>query len=268
MSIPRFLAIVLGYFTLSALTLFPASAQETTPNFTRTMCVKLKTSDPIAYERMVTDVIDKVGPVGLRKGMFSAIILARAVYPGGRDGMCDYIVVWNYAGPPPEMTAQRSEALFQEAGVGSFGGFMQKLGAVSEIIRADLWQIVAAAGTSQKGDYFRLNRMKIKPGMDAKWTDLETKSWAPVMAARVADGELRGWVSYRHILPSGNEQPYSAATVDVFPSWDKMWRQKPISGYVAKAHPDMNTQSFMSKTNEAREMALIEAYQIVTIHRK
>ena len=267
MIISRIPAIVAGFSSLCAFTVVPAFAQQTTPNFTRTLCVKLKTSDIIGYERLVTEIIDKVGPVGLRKGSFAGITLSRAVYPGGRDGMCDYLVSWNYKGFPPEVTPQASEALFQEAGVGSFSAFMQKLAAVSDVVRADLWATVARAGTVQKGDYFRLNRMKIKPGMAAAWRDLETKSWGPVMEARVADGELRGWFSYSHVLPAGSEQPYSAATVDVFPSWDKMWTQKPIAGYVAKAHPKMTSEAFNTKTNEAREMALIEAYQVITTHR-
>jgi hypothetical protein len=254
---------------LCLLTVPPAAAQpQNPPSFTRTVCLKVTDANTPVMERLLTEANAKVGLVGLQKGFYNSVTVSRAVYPQGAAASCNYIVSWNYAGLPPEITKKMSDDMFQAAGMGTWDAFLGKLSAASELVRTDLWSVIARAGTMRTGDYFRLNWMRVKPGKAAEWGELETKQWAPVMEARVADGELRGWVSYNHVLPAGADQTFNAATVDVFPSWDKMWRQKGLGGYVAKVHPGLNAALFNSRTNDAREMARVEVYQVVSTQRK
>jgi hypothetical protein len=230
--------------------------------------LKVTAQQARAFEELVINGIDKSAPVALEKGMYAGITLARSVYPSGEDASCNYIVSWNYAGLPPELTPESLESLFQAAGLGSYGAFMQKLSTMSRLMHQDLWATVARAGTIQKGDYFRLNRMKVKPENQQALAELERKRWKPVMDARVASGDLRGWSSYDHVLPAGTEDPYNAATVDIFPSWDGMWRQGSLRAVVEKIHPDMRYDDFIKMTDATRDLARAELYQVVTTHRK
>ena len=118
--------------------------------------------------------------------------------------------------------------------------------------------VPSAAGV---GDYIAINRMKVHDS--EAWNELETKIWKPIQEARVKDGQLRAWSSYELILPSGTGQPYSALTADVFPSWDAMWKQKPLDGYVNKAHPHMSQQEFGEKTSKARDLVSREVFKVI-----
>ena len=247
----------------------PAAAQQPAPSVVRTACVKVPANNTAAFESLAVDVMTKVSPVAIKKNLNAGVTLSRLVIPAGSEADCDYIVGWGYEGPPPEPTPEANEALFQEAGLGSYSAFLKKLDAVSELVRMEIWSITARAGTpAQKGDYFRLNQMRIKPGQQSGWNDVETKLWKPVMEARAADGELRGWATYSRVVPAGTDMPYQAITVDVFPSWDKMWRQKPIGDFVKKAHPGMQLDDFLAKTDASRDLIHSDLFQVVFANHK
>jgi hypothetical protein len=96
-----------------------------------------------------------------------------------------------------------------------------------------------------------------------EWSEFETKIWKPIQEARIKDGQMRAWGSYLRLIPSGSGQPYSALTADIFPSWDTMWKQKPLVGYVKQAHPNMSDQEFSVKTTRARDLVSREIFKII-----
>jgi hypothetical protein len=111
------------------------------------------------------------------------------------------------------------------------------------------------------GGYFHVNRIKIK-NMQA-WLKLENEIWKPIQEARVAEGQLTAWASYTLVPPSGSAQQFDAATVDAFPSGEAQGTQKPLSGYVQKAHPDMTSAQFSDASSAARDLLLREVCKVV-----
>ena len=95
------------------------------------------------------------------------------------------------------------------------------------------------------------------------WSDLEATIWKPIQEARMKDGQLRAWAAYLRLIPSGSREPYSALTVDIFPSWDVMWKQKALEPYVKQAHPNMTDQEFAEKTSKARDLVSREIFKII-----
>lgn len=260
-------ALVAGAALSCTTMLTPAAAQQPTQSFVRTGCIKVQAQNVPAFEKLVVDTMSKTGPVAIKKNLNAGVSLLRLVLPAGSAANCDYLAVWQYDGIPPESTTEASDALFKEAGLGSYSAFLTKLYAVSEVVGMEFWSVSNQAGTSpQQGDYLQVNLMRIEPGQEGAWSELEGKLWKPVMDARAADGELRGWATYNRVMPTGTDLPYQGVTVDAFPSWDKMWRQKPLTDFVAKVHPGVQWEEMSEKTGTSREQISAELYQVVFTH--
>lgn len=250
-------------FTFSAalfagLTIQLAPAQDQ-PIYLRSICTKAEPGKGPEIEELLGKNAIKVAQYNISQGRLARFVVLRNTYPAGSSAECDYISSFFYNGPPPESN-QPAEWAAAKVGM-TYEAFLAKLRSLSHTVRVEIYVARARVGSSQVGDYVAINRMKVHDF--AAWSELETKIWKPLQEARVKDGQLRAWSSYSRVLPSGDAQPYHAMTADIFPSWDVMWKQKPLGGYIKQAVPDMSREEFNSKTSKARDLVSKELFKIV-----
>jgi hypothetical protein len=169
---------------------------------------------------------------------------------------------FTYPGFPPELTPEGTAKNLKAAGVTMpYETYAARSRALAKVVATRIFLLRANAGTIPAGAYFHVNRIKVK---DAQaWLKLEAELWKPVQEARIADGQLAGWASYTLVFPGGSAQPFNAATVDAFPSWDAQGNQKPLSDYVKKVHPNMSAAQFNEAGAAARDLLVREVYKVV-----
>jgi len=60
--------------------------------------------------------------------------------------------------------------------------------------------------------YALVDFMKVKPGNEAKYVDMEKNVWKPMHQERIKKGLITGWILYR-VLYTGSSDPYNYVTI-------------------------------------------------------
>jgi hypothetical protein len=245
---------------LAGLLLQPVFAQDESV-YLRSICTKVQAGKGPELEDLLSKNALKASEYNISQGKLARYVVLRNAYPAGSSAQCDYLSSFLYRGAPPETTPEITSAAWAAAKTGlSYSAFLAKLNSIGHTVRVELFAAQArTTGSSQVGDYIALNRMKVHD--TAAWKELETRIWKPMQEARIKDGQLRLWSSFARIYPSGTGEPYSAITVDIFPSWDAMFKQKPLAEYMRQIHPNMTEQEFSEKTTKARDLVSREVYK-------
>ena len=77
------------------------------------------------------------------------------------------------------------------------------------------------------------------------------------------DGVGTVWSLNRRILPGGSDQAYQAVTVDVFPTWESIYKDD--TQFVErwhKVHPDMELGTTFEKYEKLRSLAKSQLYVV------
>jgi len=256
---------VTGVGFLASLLVSVAAAQDT-PAFLRSICLKVTPAQQMAFEKLMTDNAAPAARHRISQGRLARFALSRAVYPTGEAAECDYTIGYLSLGFPEEMAIEKSRADWKAAGAPlTYDDFLAKAGTMSRIIRTDLWIVRHSIGAWGVGDYISINRMKVKD--QAAWAESEGKLWKPVQEARVQSGDLKAWATYDRLWPAGSAQPYSAVTIDAFPSWAALGKRSNIAEVVRRVHPNMSTSEFGERTSKARDMLSRDLFKVVLYER-
>jgi len=93
--------------------------------------------------------------------------------------------------------------------------------------------------------------MKVKPGDEAKYVDLEQKIWKPIHQERISQGILVGWILYE-VMYTGTDDSYNYATVNVYA--DPAILEAPYAGIdFNKIHPGLDINEEIEETLSARK---------------
>lgn len=112
--------------------------------------------------------------------------------------------------------------------------------------------IVAAQSAGPPSRIYVVDFMKVEPGDDDRYVDLETKWWKPVHARRIRDGSMHAWSLYRVRYPDGVAKEYDFVTVNVFDSFEAS-EMDPLA-LLAEVHVDGDTAAIEKETLDSRRM--------------
>ena len=104
--------------------------------------------------------------------------------------------------------------------------------------------------------------MKVAPGHDNEYLQLEQKTWKPVHEARVKAGNAVGWYLYQVLSPSGTEVHHNYVTVAIYNNFEAMENPFPEALFT-KVHPGVNMADFFKSTNSARDLVRSETWRWV-----
>ncbi len=129
------------------------------------------------------------------------------------------------------------------------------------MVSVAVFQNLSFVGSAKKGDYFRVNYMKV-PDID-DWAANEKKVWKPLAEAFQKDGLLDGWSINAQVLPGGSDLPYQAVTVDVFPSFNAIFADDPkFVERFRKVHPDMELGTTFEQFAKLRTIESIKVFEL------
>lgn len=97
--------------------------------------------------------------------------------------------------------------------------------------------------------------MKVPPGAEGDYLEVEREMWKPVHQELINQGKLAGWFLYRIPYPGGTNAGYHYATVRIFNDMAQL--ENPGSGLGAafeKAHPGKDGDAMFEKTIQSRDL--------------
>jgi hypothetical protein len=117
----------------------------------------------------------------------------------------------------------------------------------------------AATPAAAQGQFVTVDYMKVAPGQDDAYLQVEQKQWKPIHEARVKAGGALGWYLYRVVSPSGTQADHNYVTVAVYSSFEAIENPYP-NELLAKIVPSQNMAEFMKKTVASRDLVRSETW--------
>lgn len=111
---------------------------------------------------------------------------------------------------------------------------------------------MVAAQSSNTSRIYVVDFMKVEPGDEDRYVEVETEWWKPVHAERVRRGSMHSWSLYRVRYPDGTAKEYDFVTVNVFETFADS-ELDPFA-FLAEVHSDADTASIEEETLASRRM--------------
>ena len=229
-------------------------------------CVKVKPEKWAEFRAWVASDFHKYAQSRVDGGALSTWLLLRSVQPQGTSAQCDYLSISIYPGAPPEpLGPEAVDAAVKKAGLNMTGQqFMDRRDSLITLVSNSLFQTRASVGGLKKGYYLAVNYMKA--GNVEDWVAFEKKIWPPVSEAMVKDGVTAGWSLNVQVLPGGSALKFQGVTVDVFPSWDSVFKADPqFVERFRRVHSDMEFGTTFEQFDKLRTIESIELYTAVDV---
>jgi hypothetical protein len=237
------------------------------PPTVRDYCVKVAPGKGMEFETFVRDVSVPLNQARAEAGEFAWFLFVRGVVPAGSSAPCDYRVVYGYKGLPPESPSNdQIEAALKRAKLNmSAKEMIAKRDELSHLVDVGIWYQIDSIGPStQKGSYVRLNHYSVKPGAMEDWRHLETTYWKPLVDAWDKEGGKGSWGVYGLMMPDGDNLPYNALTVDIFPDWNSLLHGVPFALW-SKVHPNTEATDVFDRLDRVRSRHDIETYKVLEV---
>ncbi|MGA9586909.1 MAG: hypothetical protein WBQ95_16350, partial [Terracidiphilus sp.] len=240
-------------------------AQQAPSGYHRVACVKIKPDKGSEFRKWLADDLHKYAQSRVDAGALSSWMVLRSEIPTGESAECDYLFVSMYPGIPSEpMGMEDLGAALKKAGMAmSAQEYVDRRSSLTTLISNDMFQNEGYVGSFKKGDYLVVNYMKVSDDNMDDYLAWEKKVWKPLAEAMAKDGVRTGWSLNRRVLPGGSEQPFQAVTVDVFPTWESIYKDD--SQFVDrwhKVHPDMELGTTFERYEKLRSMVKSDLYTV------
>jgi hypothetical protein len=246
-----------------------ASAQERSgsPGFHSVACVKVRRDKSADFKTFVNGDLQKFAQSRVDSGATSAWLVLRTVIPAGHDATCDYAFVTFYPGmPPAPMGEEEMSAALKTAGISSsLEDMRQRRDAAGYLVYNALERTALHVGRAKKGDYIIVNTMSV-PDSDA-WIENEKKLWQPIFEDGVKDGSVDGWSVVEQFLPRGAKDQGDTYTVDIYPSWDAMFKffGPGFGDRWKKVHPSVPIEQGMDQEHKVDTIDHTVLYHVVAV---
>jgi hypothetical protein len=240
-------------------------AQQAPTGFHSVACIKVKPENNTEFRKWAAGDVHKYAQSRVDGGALSSWLVLRAVTPTGSSAECDYIIVSMYPGIPPQpMGLEELDAALKKAGITMTAQqYVDRRTALTTLVSNNMFRNQDSVGTFKKGDYFVVNYMKVADANMDDYLAWEKKVWKPLAEAMAKDGVRTGWSLNTRVLPGGSELPFQAVTVDVFPSWESIYKDD--AQFVErwrKVHPDLELGTTFERYEKLRSLTRNELYVV------
>ena len=241
------------------------ATQQSSTGFHSVACIKVKPENSTEFRKWAAGDVHKFAQSRVDAGALSSWIMLRSIAPAGQSATCDYVVVSMYPGIPPQpLGLEELDAALKKAGITATAQqYTDRRTSLTTLVSNNIFQAQDSVGAFKKGDYFIVNYMRVSPENLDDYVAYEKKVWKPLAEAMAKDGTRSGWSLNLRVLPNGSEQPFQAVTVDVYPSWESVFKED--SQFVdrwRKVHPDMELGTSFERYEKLRGLINSELYVV------
>lgn len=232
--------------------------------FARDVCVKVQHGKWQEYSAFLQNVTAKLAKVRVESGTYASFAIAQAISPAGKSARCDYHLVTTYVGFPPDTAgAEQTAADMKKAGITmTREAMIAKRDELSTLVGVDTWRWRERVGPSAKGAVARINYDKVHSGMGAEWLSLESNGWKQ-LAELASKDHGTAWRTATLVMPGGEDLPYNAMTIDVFPNWAAMGKGIPARELWNKAHPNSDMSAHLARLAAIRDRPRVDVVRLV-----
>jgi hypothetical protein len=258
MNIPRSLLSVVLAAAFSVTLL----AQQAPTGYHSVACIKVKPENASEYRTWAAEDSHKFAQAMVDSGAVTTWFRLRSVIPQGTSAECDYLIISIYPGAPPKpLEIDEMGAVLKKAGMTvSAKEFVDRRSSLTQLVSNNIFQNKILVGAAKKGDYFMVNEMKVSNMND--YLAYEKKVWQPLAEAMAKDGVRTGWSLNVRVLPRGSDLKYQAVTVDIFPSWDAVYKNLPFADTFKRVHPDMELGTTFETAEKLRTIVSANLYHV------
>ena len=226
------------------------------PSYYQTVaCVKITPGKFAEFRQFVNEASKKMAETRAKAGEISSWAVLRSVMPAGTEARCDYAISTIYEGAPP--APQTTEGLgkaLEKAGVKMTAAqYLAKRDSLSHLVAMEMWRPRIRLGQPEKGHYLLVNYMKVHDA--TAYYKFERETWQPLADAMIKEGTQSGWMLSTVLLPGGTDVKYTARTVDVYPSWDAVFKGNNMQEVFKKVFPDKDYQQTFESLTKLRDLA-------------
>ena len=145
---------------------------------------------------------------------------------------------------------------------------MSKSYASKAILLAVLFTVIVVPTSRAQDDtptsYFQVDFMKVAPGNEAEYLDVEHSIWKPIHEARQRAGNLVSWSLYMIRYPSGTNTEYNFVTVNAYSDFNHT-ENSFSDNVVQQAHPgasEADRTEMMNRTGASRDLVRSEMWML------
>jgi L-rhamnose mutarotase len=202
----------------------------------------------------------------LKQGKIIGWILYRVLYTG-TDDPYNYVTMtlfdypanledpWAGIDPEKVLAGKDIDKLMEETGKS------RDLVKSNLIVRLD--EVVPEGGPGQI-KYIQVDFMKVKPGNENAYVEMEETIWKPVHEAFIKAGTRAGWSLWNQVFPSGSAMDYQFVTANYFNDFSKIGAADYGAAF-EKAHAGKNIDELNKKTSDTRDLVRSELWQTVDV---
>jgi hypothetical protein len=227
-------------------------------------CIKTTSGQGDAYRDYMLATTAKSMQVRANEGDIDGWIFARVVIPGGGQAECDFVQMNLHRRFPPARTP--IDPFFAKAGLTTTRQeWYARLGEMSRLIRVELWRGVAEAGGVQKGNFLRLDMLKLPAARLPEWRRLQG-DWRVAGQTAIDRQLITAWQADELILPAGTSYPYAARRMIAFSDWAAIGRAPDDRALLQQALPGRGPV-LLAREVATSELARSELYEVVEVVR-
>lgn len=249
---------------LAALPMIGSAQNQASPVFAVVEYMKVKQGDEQKYIDLERDYWKKIHQQRIKNGEIVRWVLYEVRFAGSNDE-------YNYVTVALVNDPAKLENPFEGINPGTVlpgenvDRIMQETNESRQLVRRDLITMVSSTsmeGTPAPFEYIEVNFMKIKPGNEGAYMDVENNIWKPVHQQLVNDNSRVGWAVWQIIYPAGAGNRYQYVTTNYYSDFSKLGAAD-MGGSFSKAHPGKDINQLMQKTNDSREHVRTELWREV-----
>lgn len=146
---------------------------------------------------------------------------------------------------------------------------MDRTLASRDLVRSELWVLLDQAADTASADtsavpsrYALIDFMRVEPGGEEAYLNLERDLIKPVHQERVKEGKIDSWGVYGLMLPSGIDYGYNYGTVNFFDSLIDLENPYP-EDLITRVHEGADLSELTGKVYAARDLVRSELWELV-----
>lgn len=252
--------LLISLFLLSC---FCSIAQAPQEVFARVSMMKVSPGNQKEFEKFMNEKIKPLHMLRRQQGKIFLWILFKVHNVGGNDEYnyvgVSYHPAWETTEPPlfadlirqahPEDDAVAIESKWRELGT-----------LVRQHILFRMEAIEPNPPVPSK--YVRLDYMRVRPGKNGDYLDVEMKEWMPVHQSLINDGQCTGWGLWQLVFPGGSESAYHYVTSQRYADYAHALGTG-FEEVLRKTHPSRNVSEILTRTTESRDLVKSELWEVV-----
>lgn len=226
--------------------------------------MKVKPADEGKYLELEKNIWNPLHQARIDQGKITGWILYRVLYTGTNDPY-NYVTItffdnpanledpWSGIDPKKILSGKDTDKAFDET-------LKSRDLVTSQLIFRQDEALPEGGPVAIK--YIQIDYMKVKPGNEGAYLDVEKNIWKPIHQEFIKAGSRAGWSLWNEVYPAGSGSDYQYITANYFSEFTKIGTAD-YNAAINKAHAGKDIDAMGVKTTNSRDLVRSELWQVL-----